>query len=54
MSKANKSKGNKNNRKDKTCYVYNKPDYFIRDYRSKNIILQRQLNAIIKKDIFEK
>ena len=52
--KAKTPKKNKNNRKNKTCYVYNKPGHFIKDYRLKNIILRRQLNAIIKKDIFEK
>ena len=54
IPRASKPKRNKNNRKNKTCYVYSKPGYFARNYRLKNIISQRQLDTTIKNNLFEK
>ncbi len=41
-----------NNRNLKTCYSCDKSSHFARDYRSKNLIISRQINAMLR-EIFD-
>ena len=43
-----KGKKQQGGKKILTCYSYSKPGYFARDYRSKNIVQQPQLNVLEK------
>jgi hypothetical protein len=38
----------KQDSKSKTCYSYDKPSHFARDCRSKNLMIPRQINAMLK------
>ena len=44
-----KNSRKKQNSKPKTCYSCDKLGHFARDYRSKNLIISRQINAMLKK-----
>jgi hypothetical protein len=39
----------KQGNKSKTCYSCGKSSHFARDYRSKNLVIPRQINAMLRK-----
>jgi hypothetical protein len=43
-----KNSRGKQNSKLKTCYSCDKPNHFARDCRSKNLIIPRQINAMLR------
>lgn len=32
------------------CYIYGKPDHFVNDFQSNNIVKERQINALLRDD----
>ncbi len=50
--KEKNSREKQNNRNSKTCYLYDKSNHFARDCRSKNLIISRQINAMLR-EIFD-
>ena len=42
-----------NMRKDKTCYSCDKSNHFVKDCRSREMMLQRQINVMLKKKLDE-
>jgi len=43
-----KNSRRKQNNKSKTCYSCDKLNHFARDYRSKNLMISRQINAMLR------
>jgi hypothetical protein len=44
-----KNSREKQDSKSKTCYSCDKPSHFARDCRSKNLMISRQINAMLRK-----
>ena len=42
-----------NMKKDKTCYSCDKSSHFVKDYRSREMMFQRQINVILRKVLDE-
>ena len=42
-----------NMKKDKTCYSCGKSSHFVKDYRSRRMMFQRQINFMLKKELDE-
>ena len=42
-----------NMKKDKTCYSCNKSSYFAKNYRSREMMFQRQINVMLRKKLDE-
>ena len=42
-----------NMKKDKTCYSCDKSNHFAKDYRSRGMMFQRQINAMLRKELDE-
>ena len=42
-----------NMKKDKTCYTCDKSSHFVKNYRSRKMMLQRQINVMLKKILDE-
>jgi hypothetical protein len=43
-----KNSRRKQDNKSKTCYLCDKSDHFAKDCRSKNLIIPRQINAMLR------